>query len=148
MEKLMAALRSAWAYVLVFKNWLKSWTFSVNGFQAVVAGVLVGILLTVAYWNGRLSHREVGRMLGFAMPAADFAQPVAVDQVLLDQCTKTAWAWRDRAVQAETDLALSKGDASTVKTAANLPKPECKAQVRYVKVCPKQSTVLEDLGLQ
>jgi len=144
----MSYFKTAWSYLVGTKNWLKSKQITVTpvtGWHIVVFATVVGVLMIAAYWNGRLSHREVGRMLGFAMPAADLLPSEA--QLKLDQCASVAWSWKDRAEKAEAELALTRGDASTLKTAANLPKPECKPQVKWKTFCPKPTTLLQDWGV-
>ena len=127
----------SWQYdppAIKFTQWLKM--------GGVVVLVFVGVFMT-----GRLTARSNVAVLGFALPAADYSQPVGddgADPLELQQCTNVAWAWKERAEKAEAELALKKGDALTVKTAANL---ECKPKVMWRTWCPKPTTLLQDWGV-
>jgi len=81
MEKLLAALRSAWAHVLVWKTWLQTWQWSlkVNGLHVVTASVALIALLTVVWWNGRLSvkHARSYAVSLLAEPAQPLLKPAA-----------------------------------------------------------------------
>jgi len=143
MEKVLAALRSAWAHVLAAKAWLATWkwTLAVNGWHGVLAVVALAVLLSVVWYQGRLSVRDARAYAVslLAEPASPLAMPDAriISNAALASCeaqvskaVRVANAWRDRAMQPK----------DVVIPAA------CKPKVIYKYVRRKPKTLLDELG--
>ena len=152
---MLAKLKAIWSalkyLILTTKDWLagKSYSFTISALHLVYVGLACVLALGAAYrlgkWDGSV-HGLKQMAYGFVQPAADPPkEQIAAD---LDRCTKVAHAWQDRAVELEQSV---KQDKSTVKVAANLPvlaPANCVAgKTVYVRVAPRSTTVMQDLGL-
>lgn len=150
---MLTKLKAIWAAIsyrlLTTKDWLASYSFSITGLHAayVVAACLValGLAYHLGKWDGS-AHGLKQLAYGFVQPAAD--PPKEQIALELDQCSKVANAWHDRALELESS---AKQDKASVKVAANLPalKPaSCVAgKTVYVRVPARTTTVLQDLGV-
>lgn len=161
LAKIPVYLRSLWAHTLAWKTWLraKEYALKVNGLQVVLASLGLFILLSVVWWDGRLSARDVRSYavsliepepkaiaIDPALPnldAAVIAQLQAENADLQRQLVEANRGY-DKVSEELHELRLKQADYS------DTPRQQvsCEPVVKWKRYCPRQKTVMEELGVK